>query len=89
MSFGMIVLIGMGCYFNGKGFYRLGFWPMNVDFKTSKGLLVHLREFSVRDLVCIFLSDLFLLPADIFPEKKEKVCLVVIACRCLRLVVRV
>jgi len=45
--------IGMGCYFGGKGFYRLGFWPINVGFTMSKGLLVHLREFSVRDLVCV------------------------------------
>jgi len=25
-----------------RGFCRLGFWPINVDFKMSKGLLVHL-----------------------------------------------
>jgi len=69
MPFGMIVSIGMGCSFGGKGFYRLGFWPINVDFTTSKGLLVHSREFSVRDLVCVFLSDLFLISTVIFPEK--------------------
>jgi len=67
----MIVSIGMGCYFGGKGFYRLGFWPINVDFTTSKGLLVHSREFSVRDLVCVFMSDLFLISVVIFPEKRK------------------
>ena len=71
MSFRMIVSIGMGCYFGGKGFYRLGFCPINVDFTTSKGLLVHSREFSVRDLVCVFLSDLFLIPTVIFLEKRK------------------
>jgi len=71
MSFGMIVSIGMGCYFGGKGFYRLGFWPINVDFTTSKGLLVHSQEFPIRDLVCVFVSDLFLIPAVIFPEKRK------------------
>ena len=42
VSFGMIVSIGMGCYFGGKGF--LSFWilAINVDFERSKGLLVHL-----------------------------------------------
>ena len=37
--------IGMGCHFGGKGFYRLGFRPINVDFTMGKRLLVHLREF--------------------------------------------
>jgi len=44
MSFGMIVSIGMGCYFGRKGFYHLGFRPKNVDFTMGKRLLVHLRE---------------------------------------------
>jgi len=61
----------MGCHFGGKGFYNLGFWPINVDFTTTKGLLVHSREFSLRDLVCIFLSDLFLISAVIFLEKRK------------------
>jgi len=34
-------------------------------------LLVHSREFSFRDLVCVFLSDLFLVSAVIFPEKRK------------------
>jgi len=42
-----------GCHFGGKGFYRLGFKPINVDFTMGKRLLVHLQEFSVRDLVCV------------------------------------
>jgi len=37
----------------------------------SKGLLVHSREFSFRDLVCVFLSDLFLISTVIFPEKRK------------------
>jgi len=47
------VSIGMDCDFGGKGFYRLGFRPINVDFTMGKRLLIHLREFSVRDLVCV------------------------------------
>ena len=70
MSLGMIVSI-MGCSFGGKGFCRLEFWPINVDFKTSKGLLVHLQEFPFRDLVCAFLSDWFSTPTDIFPKKEK------------------
>jgi len=72
MSFRMIVSNYMLCSFGGKGFYRLGFWPINVDFTTSKGLLVHSREFSVRDLMCVFLSNLFLISAVIFPGKKKR-----------------
>jgi len=53
MSFDILVSIGMGCDFGGKGFYRLGFRPINVDFTMGEHLLVHLREFSVRDLVCV------------------------------------
>jgi len=34
-------------------------------------LLVHSREFSFRDLVCVFLSDLFLISAVIFREKRK------------------
>jgi len=71
MPFEMIVSIGMGCHFGRKGFCRLGFCPINADFTMSKGLLVHSREFSVRDLVCVFLSDLFLISAVIFPEKRK------------------
>jgi len=47
MSLVMIVSIGMGCCFGGKGFCRLEFWPINMDFKTSKVLLVNLREFPI------------------------------------------
>jgi len=46
-------------------------WPINVDFTTSKGSLVHSREFSFIDFVCVFLSDLLLISAVIFPEKRK------------------
>jgi len=45
MAFEKVVLIGMGCDFGGKRFYRLGFRPINVDFTMGERLFVHLREF--------------------------------------------
>jgi len=72
MPFEMIVSIGMGYHFGGKGFYRLGFWPINADFTTSKDFLVHLREFSVRDLVCVILVRLVLNSSRHLSRKKRK-----------------
>jgi len=50
-------------------------------------LLVHLREFLVRDLMCVI--PVRLVPNSSRHLSRKKVCLVVIVCRCLRLVVRV
>jgi len=42
----------------GRGFCRLEFWPINMHFKTSKGLLVHLREFPIQRSCVHFLVRL-------------------------------
>jgi len=36
----MMVLIGLGFYFGGKSFRRLGPWNINIGLKTGEGLLV-------------------------------------------------
>jgi len=38
----------------GRGFRRLGSWPINTDFKTSEGLLGSFARISYSEILCAF-----------------------------------
>jgi len=52
VSFAMMVSIGLGFYFGGKGFRRLGSWTINIGLKTGEGLLVSLARVLNSEILC-------------------------------------
>jgi len=52
ISFAMMVSIGLGYYFGGKGFRRLGSWTINIGFKTGEGLLGSFARVSNSEILC-------------------------------------
>jgi len=51
-SFAMMVSIGLGYYFGGKSFHRLGFWTINIGFKTGEWLLGSFTRVLHSEVLC-------------------------------------
>ena len=56
ISFAMLVSIGLGHYFGGKSFRRLGSWIINMDLKTDEGLLVSFVRILNSEILCALYS---------------------------------
>ena len=52
ISFIMMVSIGMGFYFGGKNFNRLGSWTINMGLKAAEGLLGSFARVSNSEILC-------------------------------------
>ena len=52
VSFAMMVSIGLGYYFGGKSFRRLGSWTINIGFKTGEGLLGSFARVLHSEVLC-------------------------------------
>ena len=48
----MMVSIGMGFYFGGKSFRRLGSWAINMGLKTAESLLGSFARVSNSEILC-------------------------------------
>ena len=58
ISLAMMVSIGMGCCFGGKGFSSFGIMAYKCRFQNEWGVTWFICEsFEFRGLVCIILSD--------------------------------
>jgi len=53
----MMVSLGLGFHFGGKGLSRLGSWTINTGLNAADGLLGSFASLEIRDLVRIILSD--------------------------------
>ena len=51
-SFAMMVSIGLGYYFGGKSFRRLGLWTIDIGFKTGEGLLGSFTRVLHSEVLC-------------------------------------
>jgi len=56
-SFAMMVSIGLGYYFGGKCFRRLGSWTINIGFKTGEGLLGSFTRVLHSEVLCAYHTD--------------------------------
>ena len=52
ISFAMMVSIGLGYYFGGKSFRRLGSWTINMGLKTDEGLLGSFARVLNSEVLC-------------------------------------
>jgi len=52
VSFAMMVSIGLGYYFGGKSFRRLGSWTINIGFYTGEGLLGSFARVLHSEVLC-------------------------------------
>jgi len=52
ISFIMMVSIGLGFYFGGKSFSRLGSWTINMGLKAAEGLLGSFARVSNSEIFC-------------------------------------
>jgi len=52
ISFAMMLSIGLGHYFGGKSFRRLGSWTINMGLKTGEGLLVSYVRVLNSEILC-------------------------------------
>ena len=52
ISFAMMVSIGLGYCFGGKGFRRLGSWTINIGFKTGEWLLGSFARVLNSEILC-------------------------------------
>ena len=53
----MMVSLGLGFHFGGKGLSCLGSWTINTALNAADGLLGSFASFEIRDLVRNILSD--------------------------------
>jgi len=52
-SFAMMVSIGLGYYFGGKSFRRLGSWTINIGFKMGEELLGSFTRVLHSEVLCV------------------------------------
>jgi len=52
ICFIMMVSIGLGFYFGGKSFSRLGSWTINMGLKATEGLLGSFARVSNSEIFC-------------------------------------